>query len=347
MLGSTIMTSLAILLAGYSIFCAISLALTHFHGDHYRDQPWSRSMGLLLLLALASLQLAHFAWLHLDRPWFAAPPYRIALFAVAPAFFLFSRPVLQPALPSAPGPWLLAHALPVIVSPWLAADIALPLAFAIGAGYLLWLAHSLYALRHERARFPFEILLLGSVFIIAVTASLLGFVQAARPGKWFFDLYTIAIGTAFLLVQVALGRRPQLAAEVSEAARTTYANSTLTHVDRAAILADLDTLVRDERIHLDTELSLPKLAKRLGLTPHQLSELMNTHLGKGFSRYLRELRIEAAKAMLCAEPSASVLSVGLNVGFASQSNFYEAFREIEGMTPGQYRKLHGRSAAAT
>jgi AraC-like DNA-binding protein len=41
-----------------------------------------------------------------------------------------------------------------------------------------------------------------------------------------------------------------------------------------------------------------------------------------------------------------VLAVGLNVGFTSKSNFYEAFREIEGMTPGQYRKLQGRVAAA-
>jgi len=62
-----------------------------------------------------------------------------------------------------------------------------------------------------------------------------------------------------------------------------------------------------------------------------------------FSRYLRELRVAAAKAMLCDEPSASVLSVGLSVGFTSQSNFYEAFREIEGTTPGQFRKLHARS----
>jgi AraC-like DNA-binding protein len=67
---------------------------------------------------------------------------------------------------------------------------------------------------------------------------------------------------------------------------------------------------------------------------------VNGRLGKGFSRYLRERRIEAAKAMLLGEPKASVLSVGLCVGFTSQSNFYEAFREIEGCTPGQYRKLH-------
>ena len=66
---------------------------------------------------------------------------------------------------------------------------------------------------------------------------------------------------------------------------------------------------------------------------------MNVHLGKSFARFLREQRVAAARRMLVAEPSASVLSVGLSVGFSAQSNFYEAFREIEGMTPGQFRKL--------
>ena len=69
------------------------------------------------------------------------------------------------------------------------------------------------------------------------------------------------------------------------------------------------------------------------------TRVVNVHLGKSFSRYLREVRVAAAGRMLCAEPSVSVLSVGLSVGFSAQSNFYEAFREIEGMTPGQYRKL--------
>ena len=51
--------------------------------------------------------------------------------------------------------------------------------------------------------------------------------------------------------------------------------------------------------------------------------------------------------MLCAEPSASVLSVGLSVGFSSQSNFYEAFREIEGMTPGALTALLAHVKKAT
>jgi len=48
---------------------------------------------------------------------------------------------------------------------------------------------------------------------------------------------------------------------------------------------------------------------------------------------VRQHRVAAAQAMLRAEPDASVLSVGLSVGFTSQSNFYAAFREIVGSVP--------------
>lgn len=306
----------------------------------------SRVMGLILLFALSSLQIAHFSWLYLDQAWVVTLPYRMTLFTVAPAFFLFSQPLLRPQnLPSI-RPTLLGHAAPIVVSPWLPADLALPLAFIVGAGYLLWLARSLYILRQERASFHREMILLGSVFAIAIGVSILGLVQAALPNKLFFSLYAISIGTAFFLVQTTLGLRPKLSIEVRETVQTAYANSTLTNVDCDAALSALDVLMLTDQVYVDSELSLASLAERLGLSTHQLSELLNARLGKGFSRYLRELRVGAAKKMLRDEPSASVLSVGLSVGFTAQSNFYEAFREIEGMTPGQFRKLHTKVAAS-
>jgi AraC-like DNA-binding protein len=334
------MTSLALLLIGFSLFSALLLALTHFRREHYQDQPWARIMGLALLLALSCLQLAHFGWLYLDLAWVETTFYRMTLFAVAPAFYLFSHPLLHPQSASS-GNWKqLWHGLPVLLAPMLPGTVALPMAFIIGAGYLLWLARSLYALRQDRAGFRSEMLLLGMVFAVAIAVSVLGLVQSALPGKLFYSLYAISIGAAFLLVQLTLGMRPELSAEVSEVARESYASSTLTHVDCEAMLYRLHNLMQDERAYEDEALSLPKLAETLGLSPHQLSELMNTRLGKGFSRYLREQRIAAARKMLLDEPSASVLSVGLSVGFTSQSNFYEAFREIEGMTPGQFRRLN-------
>ncbi|MCF6301547.1 MAG: helix-turn-helix domain-containing protein, partial [Proteobacteria bacterium] len=70
---------------------------------------------------------------------------------------------------------------------------------------------------------------------------------------------------------------------------------------------------------------------------HQLSELINTRLGMSFSSFLRVQRVEAAKTMLKNEPNSSVLSIGMAVGFASQSNFYTAFSKMTGSTPGKYR----------
>jgi AraC-like DNA-binding protein len=332
-------TALALLLIGYSLFSALTLALTHFRREAYGEQPLSRVMGLLLLAALAGLQGSHFAWLYGDLPWVNNPFYRLGLFAVAPTFFLFSAPLLRPGNQTRWHPALLGHGLPMVLAPALSPDAALPLAFVLGAAYLAWLGRSLYALRGERSYFRLEMLLLGVVFVIAIGVSLLGLLHAALPAKRFFEIYSIAIGAAFCLVHITLGLRPQLAAEVRESVRAAYANSTLTQVDCAGALEHLDTLMTTERRYADPELSLPTLAEQLNLSSHQLSELINSRLGKGFSRYLREQRIKAAKTMLLAEPSVSVLAVGLNTGFSSQSNFYEAFREIEGMTPGQFRKL--------
>lgn len=334
------MSQIAILLTGYSLFSALTLALTHFRTDAYRDHPTARRMGLLLLAALAGLQGAHFSWLNLDLPWIATQPYRIALFVVAPAFYLFSRPLLHPEQASGWRAGQLLHLLPIAFAPALPAGAALPVAFIVGAGYLVWLARSLHALRATRAGFRREILLLGGVFAIALGVAGLGLIQAQLPGKLFYSLYACAIGLAFLLVQLTLGQRPALSNEVGEAARVAYAVSTLGQIDCDAAEQRLHALMHDERLYADADLSLAALAERLDLSTHQLSELLNARLGKGFSRYLREWRVGAACDMLLAEPSASVLSVGLNVGFSAQSNFYEAFREIEGMTPGQYRKLH-------
>lgn len=340
------MHSLALLLIGFSLFSALVLALTHFRESHYSGLPTARIMGLILLIALSGLQLAHFVWLHLDVPWVSTAPYRIALFMVAPTFFMFSAPLLNPTMDTPQPLMWLGHALPILIVPWLPADNALPLAFILGAGYLLWLARRIYLLRHERSEYQVEIILLGLILLIAIAVSVLGLFPQALPAKLFFVLYAIAIGLAFLLVLIALGLRPQLATEITETAQTTYTHSTLSNVDCPATLAKLNALMGVEHIYADSQLSLPNLAERLALSSHQLSELINAQLGKGFSRYLREQRTAAAKHMLCAEPSASVLSVGLSVGFSSQSNFYDAFREIEGMTPGQYRKLQQKPTAA-
>lgn len=329
---------LAILLIGYSVFSAMVIGVTHFRCANYTGQKMAQVMGLVLLLVLASMQLLHLAFLQFGLDYLHGANYHMLLFAVAPAFYLFSKPLLHGGTDFRLRQLL--HLLPVIVAPLLPPSWALPLAFAVGAGYLLWLARSLYALRLQRSRFRLELAILGTVFVIAIVVLLLGLSLPLLGETLFYMLYASAIGCAFLLVSMVLGVTPRLAVEVSEVARDTYAVSTLTHVDCSAALARLAALMEHDHIYQQPALDLPTLAGRVGLSSHQLSELINTRLGKSFSRYLREYRIDAARKMLLAETSASVLSVGLSVGFTSQSNFYDAFREITGMSPGKFRKIN-------
>jgi AraC-like DNA-binding protein len=330
--------TLAILLIGFSVFSALNLTLTHFTGSDYRDQPLSRWAGIVLLLSLAGLQLGHYAFLSHGTEFIHGPYYSLLLFTVAPAFYLFSAPLLKAQAETRPLQW--GHLLPLLAAPFLPYHRALPLSFLIGAGYLLWLAMSIYALRAQRERFRLELGVLAAIFLIAVGVLVLGLIIPALSERLFFTLYAIAIGLAFVLTSIGLAYSPQIATEVAEAARETYAVSTLANVDCGAVLARLKALMEEDKLYQEAELDLATLAGRLGLSSHQLSELINARLGKGFSRYVREYRVEAAKVMLLGEPSASVLSVGLSVGFTSQSNFYEAFREITGMTPGLFRKLN-------
>ena len=155
---------------------------------------------------------------------------------------------------------------------------------------------------------------------------------------YFYAFYTNSIGISFVLIVAALIVFPDLLAELAEAAKLSYAASTLKEVDVEASVGKLDELMKISRLYQNDNLSLAMLAEAMGLTSHQLSELVNRQFGVNFSRYIQEQRVSAAKLQLLKEPKSSVLSIGLEAGFATQSSFYAAFNEIAGMSPGAYRK---------
>lgn len=333
----SLLIGFALLLIGFSVVNTGLLVLYAFR------QPTKAVayLSTLLLLILAAIQLLNFAYLEFGLEGVHSRFYNVLLFMVAPTFYLLSVPLLEARTCVFSQRWW--HFLPVFLAFILTPAWALPLAFAIGASYLVRLALNIYALRAQRSRFRLELLGLAFIFLLAILIILLGLSHALVPDLLFFSLYASAIGCGFVLVSTVLSFAPQLPTEVAEAARETYAVSTLGKVDCEQALQQLNQLMQTSKRYQDAELDLPSLSEALGLSHYQLSELINTRLGKSFSRYLREQRVEAAKAQLLNEPKATVLGIGLDVGFSSQSNFYEAFREIVGMTPGQFRKLNQKS----
>jgi len=141
-----------------------------------------------------------------------------------------------------------------------------------------------------------------------------------------------------LLIVCALLFFPKLLSDILLITELTYAKSKLSGVNIDQKVNELEQLMLVDQLFENEDLSLKLLADQLDLTTHQLSELINTKFEYGFPRYIREHRVRQAKNLLIEEPNSSILAISMSTGFKSQSNFYTAFKEITGISPGQYRK---------
>lgn len=111
---------------------------------------------------------------------------------------------------------------------------------------------------------------------------------------------------------------------------------------------DLDTIgcIMDrEPLERDSELTLDKFARAVGLPRRRVSAAINTLRHQSFSDYINERRIARA-CQLLEDPTQdhkTILEVLYEVGFSTKSNFYAAFKKLHQQTPVQYRRAAKRS----
>ncbi|MBV6658273.1 MAG: helix-turn-helix transcriptional regulator [Devosiaceae bacterium] len=86
--------------------------------------------------------------------------------------------------------------------------------------------------------------------------------------------------------------------------------------------------------YLDPDLTLSRLARKLGMPAKVLSTTINRATGGNVSRYINEARIEAAqRAIRDGEAITSALYAS---GFNTKSNFNREFRRFMGMSPSEW-----------
>ena len=119
-----------------------------------------------------------------------------------------------------------------------------------------------------------------------------------------------------------------------------YQKSGLTAEQLAEYKHSLERIMTSQQLFLRSDLTLPKLAEKLGCSVNHLSQVINSGFGMSFFDYLAQYRIEHAKILLATLDSknGAVLDVAFSVGFNSNSAFYAAFKKCVGQTPAQYRK---------
>lgn len=105
----------------------------------------------------------------------------------------------------------------------------------------------------------------------------------------------------------------------------------------AAKVAILKAL-NDDKVFINSELTLNILAAHVGLGAALVSAAINKEFGKNFRTLVNDHRIEEVKQKL-TDPRfvhLSILGIALECGFNSEASFYRLFRSATGLSPKEY-----------
>jgi AraC-like DNA-binding protein len=104
----------------------------------------------------------------------------------------------------------------------------------------------------------------------------------------------------------------------------------------------LTSLMENEKLYLDSSLTLDVLAEHLNLSRHHTSQLINEHFQVNFFEFVNRYRIaEAIRLLQDKNNDLNVNEIIYAVGFNNRTSFYNAFRKKTGVSPKSYRSQYG------
>ncbi|MBE2204134.1 MAG: helix-turn-helix transcriptional regulator [Chthoniobacterales bacterium] len=90
----------------------------------------------------------------------------------------------------------------------------------------------------------------------------------------------------------------------------------------------------------EPEMTQAQAAATCGLSPQAFCRFFREKTGRPFRRYVNEVRIARACGSLL-DNDRPIAEIAFTSGFGTLANFNRRFREITGVTPGDYRTKHG------
>lgn len=118
-----------------------------------------------------------------------------------------------------------------------------------------------------------------------------------------------------------------------------YCVSSLKEDKMEDIFRNIESVMSDDYLYRDPDLTKEKIADRLGTNRTYLSQAINERTGMSVPQYINSYRIKEAIRIL-SDPSDNtpLKAIAIDLGFNSMSTFYKLFQTSVGMTPSLYRK---------
>lgn len=104
--------------------------------------------------------------------------------------------------------------------------------------------------------------------------------------------------------------------------------------------SELLHLFENEKIYLESNLKITHVCAKLNSNRTYISRLINNEFNATFNEFVNRYRVEEAKKMLQKDYTQkfSLNHVSESAGFGSASSFNRIFKDLVGLTPGQYRE---------
>lgn len=107
----------------------------------------------------------------------------------------------------------------------------------------------------------------------------------------------------------------------------------------AALFQRIQKLMSAEKIYREPNITIDKVAERLGTNRSYLSRAINEQGGMSFSQYVLSFRIDEARRILSdAGNDIQIKLLAYELGFATPETFSSSFRKAIGMLPSKFRE---------
>ena len=135
--------------------------------------------------------------------------------------------------------------------------------------------------------------------------------------------------------------KPATLPKVRLPSKTKYATSALDDAKIQLIFRDLNALFEEDALYQEPQLKISEVATRLNVSPHQLSQVINSQFGNSFFEFVNTFRVEALQKKLRnpANKRYTILALAYDCGFNSKASLNRIFKKQTNQTPSQYQKI--------
>lgn len=185
-----------------------------------------------------------------------------------------------------------------------------------------------------------------NISIIILSISLLG-ILFSIIGRTYFIYHeptllvpSLTFSTIYFLIGFHANQQllnDELIEEISKAEENSGKVFNLTHEKK--LKSRLLTLFEIEKIYINSDLRITTISESLQTNRTYISRLINEEFGMNFNEFVNKYRIQEAEHFLrCEEHNLYTLEyIAEKSGFGNVNSFSRAFKEIKGITPGQFR----------